>query len=219
MIQDYESMPYQTFKRLLAACETAEDDTQRTVSVLAILTGKTEDEILDLPIAEYGRLAQSAKFIGTPPTNVPVRADYTIGDFTLEPTLKLKNMTAGQFIDFQEYVKDEDKDFELLSCLLIPKGCKYCEGYDVEDVQNALRQHLLTRDALALKSFFVVSSVASLPTILTSSEEVRKILTRKQRREMRKAARVMRSLKSGAGSLSSMQFQRLIAALGRPLPV
>ena len=219
MIDNYESMPYQTFKRLLAACETAEDDTQRTVSVLAILTGKTEDEILNLPIAEYGRLAQIARFIGEEPHNVPVRAEYTIGEFTLEPTLKLKNMTAGQFIDFQEYVKDEDKDFELLSCLLIPKGCKYCDGYDVEDVQNALRQHLLTRDALALKSFFAVSSVASLPTILTSSEEVRKILTRKQRREMRKAARVMRSLKSGAGLLSSMQYQRLIAALGRPLPV
>ena len=103
-------MPFRTFKRLLKACEEATDDTQRTVSVLAILTGKTEDEILNLPIAEYGRLAQIAQFIGTPPHNVPVRAEYTIGEFTLEPTLKLKNMTAGQFIDFQEYVKDEDKD-------------------------------------------------------------------------------------------------------------
>lgn len=219
MIDNYESMPFQTFKRLVKASEEATDDTQRTVSVLAILTGKSEDEILNLSVNEYGRLAQIARFVGTPPRNVPVRAEYTIGEFTLEPTIKLKTMTAGQFIDFQEYVKDEDKDFELLSCLLIPKGCKYCDGYDVEDVQNALREHLLTRDALALKSFFVVSSVASLPRILTSSEEVRKILTRKQRREMRKAARVMRSLKSGAGSLSSMQFLRLIDALGRPLPV
>ena len=219
MIDNYESMPYVTFKRLLAACETAEDDTQRTVSVLSVLTGKTEDEILNLPLTEYGRLAQIARFLGDPPQNVPVRSEYKLGDFTLEPTLKMKNMTAGQFIDFQEYVKNEEKEFELLSCLLIPKGCKYCDGYDVEDVQNALRQHLLTRDAIALKSFFIVSSVASLPTILTSSEEVRKKLTRKQRREMRRAARVMRSLKDGVGSLSSMQFQRLIDAAGRPLPL
>ena len=63
MIDNYESMPFQTFKRLLKACEEATDDTQRTVSVLAILTGKTEDEILNLPIAEYGRLAQIARFI------------------------------------------------------------------------------------------------------------------------------------------------------------
>lgn len=219
MIDNYESMPFQTFKRLLKACETATDDTQRTVSVLAILTSKTEDDILNLPIAEYGRLAQIAQFIGTQPTNVPVRAEYKLGDFTLEPTLRIKDMTAGQFIDFQEYVKDEDKDFELLSCLLIPKGCKYCEGYDVEDVQSALREHLLTRDAIALKSFFVASSVASLPTIVTSSEVLRKKLTRKERREMRKAARVLRSLKNGVGSLSSMQFQRLIDAAWRPLPV
>lgn len=219
MIQDYESMPYQTFKRLLAACETAEDDTQRTVSVLAILTGKTEDEILDLPLAEYGRLAQQAQFIGTAPHTVPVRSEYKIGDYTLEPTIRMKEMTAGQFIDFQTYVKDEGKEFELLSCLLVPKSHKYLDGYDVEDVQKALRLHLLTRDAIALRSFFTVSSVASLPRILTSSEEVRKILTRRQRREMRRAARVMRSLKNGAGSLSLMQYQRLIAAAGRTLPV
>ena len=219
MIDNYESMPYQTFKRLLAACETAEDDTQRTVSVLAILTGKTEDEILNLPIAEYGRLAQQAQFIGTAPHNVPVRSEYKIGEFTLVPVLRTKDMTAGQFIDFQEYVKDEDKDIELLSCLLLPKGHKYMDGYDIEDVQKALRLHLLTRDAIALKSFFIVSSVASLPRILTSSEEVREMLTRKQRREMRRAARVMRSLKDGVGSLSSMQYQRLIDALGRPLPL
>ena len=63
MIDNYESMPYQTFKCLVKACETAEDDTQRTVSVLAILTGKSEDEILNLPLTEYGRLAQQAQFI------------------------------------------------------------------------------------------------------------------------------------------------------------
>ena len=203
MIDNYESMPYVTFKRLLAACETAEDDTQRTVSVLSILTGKSEDEILNLPIAEYGRLAQIAQFIGTAPHNVPVRAEYKL----------------GQFIDFQQYVKDDNLDIELLSCLLVPKGHKYMDGYDIEDIHKTLREHLLTRDAIALKSFFTVSSVASLPSILTSSEEVRKKLTRKQRREMRRAARVMRSLKDGAGSLSLMQYQRLIDAAGRPLPL
>ena len=219
MIDNYESMPYQTFKRLLKACEEATDDTQRTVSVLAILTGKSEDEILNLPIAEYGRLAQIAQFIGIPPRNKPVHQEYQIGDFILEPTLRIKDMTAGQFIDFQQYVKNEDKDIEMLSCLMIPKGHKYMDGYDIEDVQAALHEHLLTRDAIALKSFFTLSSVASLPNILTSSEELRKKLTRKQRREMRRATRVMRSLKDGAGLLSSMQYQRLIVALGKPLPL
>lgn len=219
MIDNYESMPYMTFKRLVMACETAEDDTQRTVSVLSILTGKSEDEILNLSIAEYGRLAQIAQFIGTAPTNVPVVKEYKIGDFTLEPVIKIKDMTAGQFIDFQQYVKDDEKDIELLSCLLVPKGHKYLEGYDVEDVQAALREYLLTRDAIALKSSFTLSSVASLPNIVTSSEGARKKLTRKQRREMRKAARVMSSLKNGVGMLSLMQYQRLIDAAGRPLPL
>ena len=219
MIDNYESMPFEMFKRLLKACEEATDDTQRTVSVLAILTGKSEDEILNLSLSEYGRLAQIAQFIGTAPHNVPVRLEYKLGDMVLVPTLRIKDMTAGQFIDFQQYVKDEDKDIELLSCLMIPKGHNYMDGYDVEEVQKTLRQHLLTRDAIALKSFFIVSSVASLPRILTSSEELRKKLTREQRREMRRAERVMRSLKDGVGTLSLTQFQRLIDAAGRPLPI
>lgn len=217
MIDNYETMPYRTFLRLVSVSESITDDTERTVQVLVILTGKTEDEILNLSVPEYGRLTQQAAFILTPPAPVGVKAEYKVGDFTLVPVLKAEKMTAGQFIDFQEYIKHEDKDIELLSCLLVPKGHKYLDGYEGEDVQNALREHLLTRDAIALKSFFLASSVASLPHILTFSER-RKKLTREERRKTRKATRVLRSLKSGAGGLSLMQYQRLIDAVGRRQP-
>ena len=218
MIDNYENLPYTAFLRLVSACEGQTDLTDCTVRVLAILTGKTEDEILALPVPEYGRLTQTARFILTPPAPVGVKAEYKLGDMVLVPVLKAEKMTAGQFIDFQEYVKHEDKDIELLSCLLVPKGKKYLEDYEVADVQETLRKHLLTRDAIALKSFFLASSVASLPHILTSSEAVREKLTREQRRTIRKAARVMRSLKSGAGGLSLMQYRRLIDAVGKMQP-
>lgn len=218
MIQDYESMKYATFLDITKVCENATDDTDRTVRVLSLLTGKTVDELLNLEIGEYQRLAQSAQFLGNKPTNVPVRSEYKLGKLTLVPTLMVKKMTAGQYIDFQGFLKEDGHDFELLSCLLVPKGHKYLDGYEIEDVQAALKAHLLTRDAIALRSFFVASLVASIPAIVTSSEELRKKLTREQRRKMRKAAKMIGSLKSGAGSLSLMQYQRLIAALGKPLP-
>ena len=218
MIQDYDSMKYATFLEIVKVCENATDDTDRTAGVLSVLTGKTVDELLSLQIGEYERLVQLAQFIGTEPAIVPVKSEYQLGDMTLVPTMKVKKMTAGQYIDFQGFLKEEGKDFELLSCLMVPKGCKYLEGYDIEDVQTTLKAHLLTRDAIALKSFFVASLVASIPGIVNSSEEIRKKLTREQRRKMRKAERVINSLKNGVGLLSSMQYQRLIAALGKPLP-
>ena len=218
MIQDYESMKYATFLQLVKVSEEATDDTDRTVSVLSILTGKTVDDLLGLEISEYQRLVQLAQFIERTPTNVPVRQEYKLGDMVLVPTLLVKHMTAGQYIDFQGFIKEEGHDFELLSCFMVPKGHKYLDGYEIEDVQATLKAHLLTRDAIALKSFFVASLVASIPTIITSSEELRKKLTREQRRKMKRASRAIASLKSGVGSLSLMQYQRLIVAVGRPLP-
>lgn len=218
MIQDYESMKYATFLKLVEVCENATDDTDRTVAVLSILTGKSVDAILNTEMVEYQRLTQAAQFIGTPPPNVPVRQEYKLGKLTLEPVLNVKHMTAGQYIDFQGFLKEDGHDFELLSCLMVPKGHKYLEDYDIEDVQKELKGHLLTRDGIALKSFFVASLVASIPALVTSSEELRKKLTREQRRKLRKATKAVGSLKNGAGSLSLMQYQRLIAAVGRPLP-
>jgi len=218
MIQDYDSMKYATFLELVKVCERATDDTERTIKVLHLITGKTEDELLATELTEYARLTQSAQFIGTEPAKVPVRTEYKLGDLILQPTLQMIHMTAGQYIDFQNWLKEDGHDFELLSCLMIPKGHKYLEGYDVEDVIAAMKAHLMTRDAIALKSFFVASSVASIPAMVISSEEVWKKLTRDQRRKMRKAMRAVRSLKDGVGSLSSMQYRRLIDAAGRPLP-
>lgn len=218
MIDNFETMRYATFLELVKISESITDETERTVAVLAILTGKTEDEILALSIEEYGRLTQRATFLLTPPAPVGVKGEYKVGNFVLVPVLKAEKMTAGQFIDFQEYVKHDDKGVELLSCLLVPKGHKYLDGYEGEDVQNALREHLLTRDAIALRSFFLASSVASLPNMLTSSERVRKGLTREQRRKLKIATKAIRSLKSGVGGLSLMQYQRLIVAVGRRLP-
>lgn len=217
MIQDFNTMPYLTFKRLVAASEAAEDNTARTTAVLAILTGRSEDELMDLPLLEYSRLTQMAQFVTEMPAPVPVRSEYRIGEWVLQPTLKMEQMTAGQYIDFQTFVKDESKEIELLSCLLVPKGKHYCEDYDIAELQAALRVGLMTRDAIALRSFFTASSVASIPHTLTSLGVTRKKLTREERRKMRKALRAIRSLKNGAGSLSRMPFLRLAAALGRPL--
>ena len=217
MLDNYENMKYATFLELVKVCENATDDTERTIGVLSILTGKTEEQLLSTELTEYARLTQAARFISDPPIRVPVRTEYKLGEMILQPTLQMKHMTAGQYIDFQNWLKEDGHDFELLSALMIPKGCKYLEGYNVEDVIAAMKQHLLTRDAIALKSFFIASSVASIPAMVISSEDIRKELTREQRRKMRKALRAIRSLKDGVGSLSLMQYQRLIDAAGKPL--
>lgn len=217
MITDYDSLAYADFLRLVQACDKAHDDTERTTAVLAILTGRTEDELLSLPLPEYMRLTQMASFTTTVPVRKPVLTEYHIGGMTLCPVLKVENMTAGQYIDFQTFIKDETKDIELLSCLLVPKGRRYCDGYDVADVHEALRTGLMTRDGLALKSFFAALSVASIPSMLSCSAAGKK-LTGRQRRTMRKARRTLRrSLASGDGWLSRMLSARLAVSAGRPL--
>lgn len=217
MITSYDELPYVDYIRMAKACEAAQDDVERTTAVLSVLTGRTADELLSLSLPEYIRLTQMASFTAVEPVRKAVQGEYTIGGMTLCPVMKAEHMTAGQYIDFQTFIKDEDRDIELLSCLLVPKGHRYCEGYDVADVQAALRSHLMMRDGIALKHFFLALSVASIPCMPSYSAQGRR-LTGTERRRVRKARRTLiRSMRSGDGWLSRMLWRRLTDALGRPL--
>ena len=92
----------------------------------------------------------------------------------------------------------------VLSCLLVPKGKTYGNGYDIADVQKAIRDYLSVTDALSLLAFFFASSEVLLARSLTYSEkEAKKVKDPAKKaaiQERIKAARAMLSPTAGAGS-------------------
>lgn len=189
-IDNYRDLPLGKYEEIIKANDI-ENDIDRQVAVLAILTGLSERELLNLPIAEYSALAAKTAYLQTPVPKVSRPASrYTAGKFTLIPTTDLRKITAAQYIDFQTLAPQGDKHIvEILSCFLVPEGCKYNDGYDIIEVQTAIREDLSVMDALCLSAFFLKKYAA---------------LTRSTRISLEKALRTERDPKRRARMLAAM---------------
>ncbi len=103
---------------------------------------------------------------------------YKINGKKYKACLNHLKASAGQFIDFQAYMKDFKLE-EVLSVFLIPmkKGMfswtelKYNDGYDVLEVQKDILNHMNINEASELSNFFLTSSLQLLKIMKASSEK------------------------------------------------
>ena len=218
MVTRYEEMPVGMYTKLMqiVAQDMPADDAN--LATLAVLTGKSEEALLDEPLTEFRAQMDAAGFLLVLPRPAQVRDTYELRGVRYHPTPGERKMTAGQYIDFQTYTKEEDRWAELLSCLLVPEGHTYNDGYDIEAVQAAIRDELCILDAIALRAFFLNSSLASTGAFQLYS--ARKMLrATEDRKAMRKKMKALRLslralLRSGAGWRTLTQWLKLPDALG-----
>ena len=213
MIDSFAKLNIGAMLRLTAIPEDIEP-LDRQVAILAVLSNCTEDEILALPLDEYARRVAASRFLDNDmPTRLPQRS-YKCGDFVLVPVRDMAKITTAQFIDFKTYTDRAQGDarrlsgltVELLSCMLVPQGCDYCDGYDPQEVQEAIRDHMRADDALALSAFFLSRWMRSSRRILASSRRTARRLKMDMTLEKIRTLRQMRkallttSPRAGAGT-------------------
>ena len=181
------------------------EDIDKQVQILSILTGVAEEEILHLPIGEYKELVARSQFLN--PENVPykqVAKKYLVGDFQLIPVTDFRKLETCQYIDFQTYAPDIDKYLvEFLSVILVPKGHRYNEGYDILEVQKAIREEMSVSDGVSLAGFFLTWSRKSIVDSLNySKQEAMRIKDKTRREKMLNKIREQEKLleTSGVGS-------------------
>lgn len=176
MIDNYSKLNLGAMLKLSAIPDDM-DPVDRQAEVLAVLSGCTADEIQRLPLQEYMRRVVAASFLDEDlPARLPQRS-YKVGDFELVPVRSARHALTAQFTDFKRYAEmsggDSGRLFaytaELLSCMMVPRGCQYCDGYDVMDVQDAIRSDMRADDAVALSAFFLASWMKSSRRILRYS--------------------------------------------------
>lgn len=172
-IDNYRDLPYGKYEEIMRLCEEGMNEVDRKVAILAILTGKTEDEILHLPLPTFTAYSAKSRFLEheCPENLIPaVRRTYALGGFVLVPVTDIRKITAAQYIDFQTFSKDKEKRMvEMLSCFLVPRGMDYNEGYDVLEVHDAIRNEMSVAELLALVAFFFGRFLKSTRNTLTYS--------------------------------------------------
>lgn len=205
MITDFKNLPIGKYQEIIKVSRNESlEEIDKQVKIIAILNDMTENQVLDLMIPEYQKLAAATAFLGMPsPGNHTMIADvYKIGDWELIPVKDMTKITTAQYIDFQTFCKDVELYLvELLSTMLVPKGHKYLQDYDVTLLRDDLTESLSVADALSLMAFFFSKSQDLILNSLNYSlEEARKIENKEEREKiLKKIDQQMSLLKNGGG--------------------
>lgn len=190
MIDNYKSLPLGDYQDILALCKDESlEELDRQVKILSILAKMDEDTLLNLPIQDFKVLTSRMGFLEKDlPTKVTrLEKSYKIGKFELVPVTDMRKVITAQYIDFQSFHQAgfEDHFVEILSCLLVPKGKKYNQDYDIIEVQDAIRRNLNVHDAASLYAFFIFSCRESIKDMLTFSlQETQKIKDKEKREKI-----------------------------------
>lgn len=187
MINSYNKLTLGKFQELQEIDWQNMTDIDTQVAMIAILNDMTENEVLELPIKEYSKLAAQTAFLSEKPqvkNRVPNKIKMGDNEYVL--IKEIQDMTAGQYIDYQQYLSMGEKYLPyILSCFLILKGKKYGD-MDVELVVNDIKDYLTVEEALSISNFFMKKFQTSTRATLLYLEWKMKKMKKKMKDETEK---------------------------------
>lgn len=182
---NYTQLPIGRYLEILDSLKQGGTEIEKQVRTLSLLAGVSEDAILRLPIGEYTQLARAAAFLEEEIPTISIAKEYKLGGFQLVPTTDLRKITTAQYIDLQTYAHGADSAMvEITSCFLIPKGKQYNEGYDVVEVQKAIRENLSVADVHSLSAFFLDLYKKFILSSLTYSKRMSQRITNRAKKKI-----------------------------------
>lgn len=122
------------YRTLLDIREAAniEDENERVYAIMEAVFG---EDVLDLPLKDFNEKCKELQFLQKEiPNDLHVK-DIKVNGREYYFDGLLGKITTAQYIDFQNYQKNEDEQ-KAFSVFIIPKGHKYNDGYDMEQVFN-----------------------------------------------------------------------------------
>lgn len=173
-IKSYEDLTLEKWQALRSIdWNESIDDIERQAGIIGVLCDLSVEEVMKMPLAEYKECAMAAEFLKATPKVRSISAvrRMEIGGFSLYAPRAFNEITVAQFVDFQTFAGQENKEAELLSVFLIPNGCEYCEGYDVAAVQDAIKREVSVQMFVDLSAFFLTKLLQLTADSLAFSEE------------------------------------------------
>lgn len=173
-----------------------EDDTDRMLSLAELFFG---EGVTDLPIPEFNKKMKELEFLKTEVPNNHIVNKININGKVYVIDALLGNMSTAQYIDFTHYLKEGTKKNldKILAVFFIPKGHKYNDGYDMEEVIKDMGY--LPVDIALSESFFFNRQFLKFTQIFQSysAKRVKKLkLPKKEEEQLLKAIQTLQILES-----------------------
>ena len=151
------------FKELQTILEI-EDELEKVVAMAELVLG---NDVTDLPLQEFNEQLRRLEFLKTEiPTSVPPK-HIELKEKKYDVTSLLGNITTAQYIDFMNYVKDNDTA-KMLSVFVVPEGHKYNDGYDMQEVIKDM-ENIPIPVANSITSFFTAQFAKFIEIFQSSS--------------------------------------------------
>lgn len=165
--------------------DDALEDLDKEVCVLALLCDVEPDCIWNLSIYEIDLLRQELSKFGNTDfkKNLEKLNGYKVGDIECEVCTDLNKFSYAQYVDFQGYFTQDDNIGKLLSTMLIPKGKKYNDGYDMVEFIKTIENNINILKANELCFFFLkklVNSMKRMNRSLLGWMTMKKMITKKK---------------------------------------
>lgn len=192
MIKSIDELSIKKYRQLIELNRDDYNEMEYGLEILSILSDIPVDELLDLPIDDFTSMMAQTIFL----KQTFEKVDYESLGKTLkingkEYTLirKAKDLTAGQYIDYKSYCA-RDKFMEMLpyimTVFIIPKGCKYNQGYDIVELANEFDEHMNIPLALGISDFFLHQSRKQMmASVLCSKLKIQRMMKKEKNKEMK----------------------------------
>lgn len=205
LYKGWNEVPIKVYKEIRAIVEDESlEATERSVALLAALCGVDDNEIWALSLPEISQMSTEIGWLnstdfdkGRKPHKLRIsNRDYVVN-------YEVQKMSIAAYVDFQNYFKDRDNNMgALLTTFVIPKGCRYAEGYDPAELAKTFEAEVPIATYNTLLYFFVLTSLRSIRAMLIYSElEIQKaerenLLTEEMKEKHRMIADMFGSLLS-----------------------
>lgn len=155
------------YKKILEITkDESTNETEKNISVLALLCEVDEEEVWNLSVDDVKELMANMGWL----TSFDFNSDFKmkkvmVGDVECKVELDINKMTIAQYIDFQESYKggvNADNMAQILSCFFIPKGHKYGDGYDVVEFISKIENNVPITVANSACFFFLQELASSM---------------------------------------------------------
>lgn len=189
------------------------DELDKHVKIISILSGLTEDQVLELSISDLKSAVFSIAFIYADPKTSGVRTSIRIKGNRFHINNNIQKLTGGEYITFASLIKDKGQVtanlpeiiclfFQPVNFLGLKKKSCYSRSASGEYIQKLdsfnktsklIRDHLTMDVVLQLSSFFLKSWQ-------TSIKATQDYLLKMNRKNMKILAREMDSGSIGLGT-------------------
>ena len=214
-INGWNEMPIGVLQQIDDINQLHIDAQEKVFKITALLAGIPYDVFLNLPISQSQEMIQATDWLDTPPKKKKIKREYVIDGETYVLFRDMGEMTTAQYIDYQAAWKPELKlcISELLGIALIPKGKKYNEGYNHNDLVEKIENNFNVEEALGIADFFIRRFRKSMKRLWRKVDTMTTLLVwkapKEKKKEMKDAKKTIMELMNGYLSAFGSISQKL----------